>query len=100
MYGSKNANQYEGDCILQQGDIIYIGRLVPGYSRTANDLPVEQQPVWQIERISISEEQPAEPSNNNEGNTLYYTKRMYPNGNINYIFCMSQADTYNYEYRH
>ena len=51
MYGSRNANQYEGDCILEVGDVTYIGRLMPGYQRTGNDLPVEQQPVWQIERV-------------------------------------------------
>ena len=96
MYGAKNADQYEGDLIIQKDDLIFIGKLMPGYSRSQNDLPAEEQNVWQIERVSYSEEELA----NEPGKLLCLTKRMYPNGSVNYSFAMSEALNYNYDYRH
>ena len=56
MYGTKlNASQYDGDIIIEKGDVTIIGRLKPGYPRGQNDEPVEQQPIWQIERIESVE---------------------------------------------
>lgn len=56
MYGTKlNASQYDGDIIIEKGDVTIIGRLKPGYPRGQNDDPVEQQPIWQIERIESVE---------------------------------------------
>ena len=44
MYGAKNADQYEGDLIIQKDDLIFIGKLMPGYSRSQNDLPQTHVP--------------------------------------------------------
>lgn len=55
MYGSKNSNQYDADLIIETDEATYLGRLQPGYMRTSGDLPVEKQPVWQIERITEEE---------------------------------------------
>ena len=74
---------------------------MPSYQRTSDDLPVEQQPVWQIERIDtlatpIGEQ--TEPGQ--ETQYSYKTRRMYPNGIEDYRWCMSQATEYDYDYRH
>lgn len=56
MYGTKlNASQYDGDIIIEKGDVTIIGRLKPGYPRGQSDDPVEEQPIWQIERIESVE---------------------------------------------
>lgn len=92
MYGQKNSDQYDGDCIIQIDNIIYIGKIMPCYSHTANDLPVEQQAIWQIERVTYEEE-------NQNGQTIGITKRMYPDGITDYRFQMSEAQNYTYAYR-
>ena len=103
MYGTKNANQYEGDCIIEVDNVTYIGRLEPGYSRTSNDLPVKDQPVWQIERITTEEQIPNtnnESEQEEEVNPIYITRRQYPNGREAYEYVMSNYANYNYDYRH
>ena len=99
MYGTKlNASQYDGDIIIEKGDITFIGRLKPGYPRGQNDDPVEQQPIWQIERIE-SVELLASPEEE-EIIVTYVTRRKYPYGNEDYKFKISEAFEYPYEYRH
>lgn len=104
IYGTKaQASQYDGDCIIQIENIIYIGKLKPGYPRTANDAPVEQQPVWQIERVEMTTEkiQVYNPETEEDENVdKDIITRMYPNGNEDYRFAISDYLTYNYEYRH
>lgn len=122
MYGTKlNASQYDGDIIIEKGDITFIGRLKPGYPRGQNDDPVEQQPIWQIERIESVEllaspkeeeevpvaenEEQGEQNPSNEPSekeivVTYVTRRKYPYGNEDYKFKISKAFEYPYEYRH
>ena len=122
MYGTKlNASQYDGDIIIEKGDITFIGRLKPGYPRGQNDDPVEQQPIWQIERIESVEllaspkeeeevpvaenEEQGEQNPSNEPSekeivVTYVTRRKYPYGNEDYKFKISEAFEYPYEYRH
>ena len=112
MYGTKlNASQYDGDIIIEKGDITIIGRLKPGYPRGQNDDPVEQQPIWQIERIeSVELLASNEPSSEKNEETVetseeeivvtYVTRRKYPYGNEDYKFKISEAFDYPYEYRH
>lgn len=95
MYATKNANQYEGDVVIQEGSTVYVCKLMPGYARTANDLPVTQQPIWQIQRATLREI-PA----NDEHDTLLITELMYPNGNEAYQFVMEDFLKYNYDFRH
>jgi len=100
MYGAKNSNQYDGDCILEIGDITYIGRLMPGYQRTAQDLPVESQPIWQIERVDTVETEIPAQNEEDEPSYIYRTRRMYPSGIEDYRFAISDAANYEYDYRH
>lgn len=102
IYGSKtNAYQYDGDCIIEFNEVTYVGRLMPGYQRGNGAVPVEQQPIWQIEKID-TETQTVIIQENSESREIekYITRRRYPNGNEDYKFIMAEALNYNYEYRH
>jgi len=109
MYATKNANQYDGDIIIEREGTTYIGRLMPGYSRTASDLPVEQQPIWQVERIDqiatplpSTSQQNEEQTNEEDPEQEYImtTRRMYPNGCEDYKFAIANYNTLTYDYRH
>ena len=102
IYGNKiNPGQYDGDCIIEVNDITYVGRLKPGYPRSNGSDPVEQQAVWQIERIDCIETTQTVTVDEQEVEvTTYKTRRMYPQGNEDYKFRMSEAEQHTYEYRH
>ena len=102
MYGTKqNPSQYDGDCIIEKEDVTYVGRLKPGYPRTGNSDPVEQQPVWQIERIETIETVETVTIEGEETEvSTYTTRRKYPQGNEDYKFKISEAEQLTYDYRH
>ena len=51
-------------------------------------LPLEQQPIWRIMRISISE---------TETDVVEY-RNEYPNGSRDYNFAVSKRETYTYNF--
>lgn len=95
LYGTKNANQYEGDVVIQRGTTTYVCKLMPGYYRGTNDLPVTQQAVWQIQRAT----QRIVEATGNDEDTMF-TELMFPNGCEDYKFIMEDFDKYTYDFRH
>ena len=94
MYATRNANQYEGDIVIQEGTTTYVGRLMPGYPRTGAE--VRKLPVWQIQRCT----QTNIPANNENDPDTIITECMYPNGNEDYVFVMDDYKTLTYDFRH
>ena len=55
---------------------------------STSELPLEEQPIWRIMRILITE----------TSNSVVHYRNEYPNGSRNYDFAVSKRETYIYNF--
>lgn len=89
MYAIKNPADYNADYILANGNKTYICRLNPSMVNRQSNVPIEEQPVWQITCIEKKEV---------DGKTIMTAK--YPDGKSTlYYFKASECELLNYDYQ-